>query len=1490
MPTERGEAGEKDRASGASAAGKKPRRRHWYEAAAIAVVLIVAVAGGYYGFYVTKRSDQLSEHYSRNLAVAATIVREAIEGAWLHVCNTGFDRDRLAMIAGMELPPPDEWTTPAKEDSEPADDASHCDKLPSLRTLAGFDRGAATLEFRHDQKFARLPLPRLLGPALPDSDFDSVLLARTDGRVLFRLGGKGLNIVRLPIEQKPTPAGRDADALGEAPDAPHGWYTTVTEIEVAGTRYKLFTQPLRLPINLRWRERRNADGTTGGRQNENVWVLAGLKSNGNFVTEAMAISPTILVAAFGVAVVALLALPYLKLRFLGRRDALHSHDLLVLTSALSIGTTIATFAVLETYARVSFGEAIDSRLKALSADISTAFHQEVACLDEQLRRLTAEHDPEHEHDAESESDPDPDPDPEHDPTRTRLLAREGEDDLLDAYPFIEMAYWVQRDGWQTSKWTVQDRTTALIPLDTRDYFIAARDLRFETKNAGDCPRTADSSGPDPTYTKKGYYLESIRSRTTGVVSTVLAQRVDDRAFGQIRTANEQPDEQPDEQPIVVAAALAPLLSVIEPTLPPGFEFAVIDVNGEIMLHSDSTRNLRENFFNELSNSLELRAAVWSRTTRPVRPPPASSPGDAAGYPLEPMDVEYRARPYRAHLTRLEGTAWTLVSLYDVSAYHIARAEVLTFALAMSLIYTVLLLGVFGVLHVARAGRDRVRGSLFHWMWPSADQRDTYVGILVFAAAVSLIWLLLQIFVSSALSVLLSALLGLATFLVCFETLRQEASGSKRRSRLARIGADTLGRLAARWPALASRHRERSEPSVAPQDDDARIQIPHRLYASCIMAVMVVLSVLPPIAFYRAANDEIMALFVMGDQLRWADRIHARSDRVAKRYNGVSMSDDAHKEIRGHLFPVLRGLGESWDMHPAGWRVCLSKACTGSWYGKTADDRGHPDEAGGDDCGGLHPDDRCFFQPIAAMLGPELPGIVRESWEIRSIANEENRRWHRHGPDIVFVDKTLSEVPGLGLEPEPRQDDAPGPGAESEPEQNEAAGSEAGQNEAAGSEQDGRRPRLPESLSDDAALYLASPWPGLALPGMDGRWLWVAMLVGAAGLALWVAIRKTVRLVFLTELRAPVFLPIRDWADLDGCRRALVLRSSLDNEPRADSKRVFRIRAAQGLDAADIEKPGEQPETAASAAAATIIVEDFHSGLWDPTVAKQRLALLEKLLALDCRVVVHSEVNPLHYFTMVAGDHFRGATEVRPELGRWAAALAPFVRCRNVPRKSAATRRVYKRLIDARKGIRGTRAIGQAERKILKCLAAECWPNEHLEKIAMDLARREDLRELVVDGDDERLVKQVLDLAESHYRMLWSISGKDERMILYRLARNGFVSWRARELVRRLLHRGLIYLDRGPTLMNESFRQFVLGAELPEVFEVWTREEGVTPWARLRTPLIAMVVGIFLFLFATQPQLFRQSLAFTTAIVAVVPTFIKLLSLVGTRQGSANYGG
>ncbi|MEM9315048.1 MAG: cache domain-containing protein, partial [Pseudomonadota bacterium] len=1249
------------------------------------------------------------------------------------------------------------------------------------------------LEFLYrDEPQARSSLDDLLAPAVPDAEFDHLLLTRADGEVLFSRGAKGIEIIDLPA---PRSAG-----TGEA--VPATAMTAVTSTSIAGKDFKVFSQPMALPIPVRWRDVASEEGscadgetpTTDPGPNrrdascetltaEVLWHLTGLKDPGDFRAEAMAISPSVVLVTFALAVAALLSLPYLKLRFLGRREALRAHDVLVQFIALLVGATIGTFAILEIYARSAENSQIGRRLSQLNADISSAFLAEVACLDAQLRSLNRA-------------------DPERPPELTRLLDESAAAPVdLSHYAPLEMVYWMNASGQQTHKWTVKDERTTFLNVSNRDYFRNAREGRFFPPRSSRDPTSpvACASADAAAVSAPGQHtLQSIRTRTTGAITAVLSQRSID-----------------ESGTIGAVAMLAPLRSLITPTIPPGFSFAVIRRDGTVLFHSDPTRILRENFLDELGDAKELKAEIWSQ---------------GPGVESREIRINYRAQTHRAKLLALDGTPWTLVSMYDVSAYRVARAEVLTFSAAISLLYTATLLAVFALLHQICSHRASDRGTIFHRLWPCPEKQTAYLGILAVSCIAILIWLLVTLVLNAQAAVAAAALLGVLTFAIAFITLYQADDSERGPGPVARLGALLLAVKPDQSPvpgedSLLEEIREAHDPGLL------------RRYTASIVAVVLMISVFPPISFFRAANDEIMTLFVMRDQLYLAEDLRHRTEQIEERYRRISMSDGNRARIETLYQPESGCIGDAADVHTAQWNVSQRRGTDHSARPcREEGTRGNPAE------------DRALSQPLVAWLGPYLLGFVDESWELRAIARDSTGPWRRRGERLEYAG------PGLKLPPrlagETRQWPVRGAG---EP--------------------------------DAETLVITAPWPGLAVPSPLSPNTWLAILLAAIGMVMiWTLIRSLARLVFLADLKRPYFLPVRAWSDIEQYPRTLVLRGELDGEPRDESETLLRIDSARSMDLTPIVK---LEKSGLRAKESTVIIDNFHTGLWNPETAENKLKLLERLLAIDCRIVIHSEVNPLHYLTMLSGDYVRGIASTLPDLGRWSAALASFTRCREVLHEETTRSELTKRLLEIHGEAVGKGPVTGAAATALRTLAGECWPDLELHRIAEKLASRPDLATLLQD-DEDYLINQVLDLSEARYRMLWSISGKDERMVLYRLASNGFASWRSHELVRRLLHRGLLCADPSPRLMNQSFRRFVLDAELPEVFEQWTQEDGASAWVRLRTPMVVSLIGVFLFLFTTQPQLFSQSLAFTTALAAILPTLIKVISVVaGSQKGSSD---
>jgi hypothetical protein len=144
---------------------------------------------------------------------------------------------------------------------------------------------------------------------------------------------------------------------------------------------------------------------------------------------------------------------------------------------------------------------------------------------------------------------------------------------------------------------------------------------------------------------------------------------------------------------------------------------------------------------------------------------------------------------------------------------------------------------------------------------------------------------------------------------------------------------------------------------------------------------------------------------------------------------------------------------------------------------------------------------------------------------------------------------------------------------------------------------------------------------------------------------------------------------------------------------------------------------------------------------------------------------------------------------------------------------------------------------------------------------------------------------MLDLAQAHYRRLWTSCSSEEKVLLYHIAREGLVSRRATPVLFPLFRRGLV--QPPCRLMNESFRQFVIGAEPVEVFAKWQERGEVSWWARMRMPLVVALSALAAFFFATQREALNQSLGFLAAIAAVGPALITVTSSLGKLRSSGD---
>ena len=297
----------------------------------------------------------------------------------------------------------------------------------------------------------------------------------------------------------------------------------------------------------------------------------------------------------------------------------------------------------------------------------------------------------------------------------------------------------------------------------------------------------------------------------------------------------------------------------------------------------------------------------------------------------------------------------------------------------------------------------------------------------------------------------------------------------------------------------------------------------------------------------------------------------------------------------------------------------------------------------------------------------------------------------------------------------------------------------------------------------------------------------------------------------------------------------------------------------------------------------VVLEDFETGLEDPAVATKKLLFLEGLFYLDVKAVtIHSKVDPLYFLLNREQGTGAGDEAEKRYLERWSAVLASFMKIRgDVAQKATDEARARSSDQPRNPAPHASGRSGEGPGLFSECLKREASASLTLKRTVDRLAPILEESGKVfkhLDGTEVEghVVDQVLDLAKSHYQTLWTYCSKTDRLLLYRLAREGWVNWKMKDSVRSLIRRRLVVADPNFRLMNESFRRFVLQAERPEVYLTWEKEESPSTWSKVRLPIIVFCLVLAGFFFATQREAFDQTIGILAALAASIPAVVKIL--------------
>lgn len=498
--------------------------------------------------------------------------------------------------------------------------------------------------------------------------FDAVLLADAQGEVVYQEGERELNVTRLASLTGSSPGrngrskrqdGREAPALSGA--------SAFYDVELSGREYRLFVEPVLLPLQrLNVRERFGAPPARFDGKEERVWLICGLAPKKELVYGSLAVSSALLTFLLGLLLLAALSWPFLKLKLLGETQRIGIFDVLMLGVCSLLGLSIATIFVLDFWAFGSLKKTAETQLESLAERIEANALNEMDAAFNRLSRL--------EEAAAKDSQAE----------KTSYLATGHQ--VSGGHPLASIFLVLDKNGMQKYKWTLNKRLPPRIAVRERDYFnqaISGNLWRIEANK----DRKADS---DPVH----LFAESIVGNTTGIRMAMVSKRVTEPALV--------------HQGLKVAVLGIPMISLINPVLPPGFKFAIInneDENGRVLFHSDSARNRTEDFLIETDRNRRLRSTVFARRA-------------------ETMRLRYWGEDYIARTMPVKGTPWTVVALRDLQMLRAVNLEWISTTLFFVLLYVGLLTALFLGVAIARPSYRA------EWIWPDPLSRARYEKLAI----------------------------------------------------------------------------------------------------------------------------------------------------------------------------------------------------------------------------------------------------------------------------------------------------------------------------------------------------------------------------------------------------------------------------------------------------------------------------------------------------------------------------------------------------------------------------------------------------------------------------------------------------------------------------------------------------------------------------------------------------------------------------------------
>jgi hypothetical protein len=506
--------------------------------------------------------------------------------------------------------------------------------------------------------------------------FDDLLLVSEDGSVVYQDKKAGPQFTTLSSLLKARVDVAEGKAGGTEAQAGAGSSSAkkqgqvsqaagihLTDVLLAGTRYKLFLQPILIDIF--------ADEPISS-EPAREWMLCGLRSTSALEWEALSISYTVIIWFTALFLAICMGGPVLKVIFMNQRERFRLHELGFLSLFLVLLAGVFTLTALE-IVDVSAARDTDAQLQGLADTLSKNVHDEVKRMRDQLldwcaaKELNA--------DLKSAAD--------REVIRFTDKRISGEVTKLTPkprrYPFLNNVFWTDDDGHQIVKWSTGSYVTPMIDVSGLSLYSEPKRIYLDGQGP---PFYFDSTLPP----NKLEYLAALTMDTADCGAQLKGVRGDIAGGSAVVTG----------QPF----------SLIDPILPFGYGFAVVNDEGKVLFHSDKTKNGNENFLEESDWNKELAAGTFGHAT------PKS------------LSINYLGKDYRLRVVPINGMSQSSRSLLVYADFTGERTLALqTMTMASSLLLLILAGPVLVIVIWSLWRRPKFAPE---WLWPNQRRMSTYV--------------------------------------------------------------------------------------------------------------------------------------------------------------------------------------------------------------------------------------------------------------------------------------------------------------------------------------------------------------------------------------------------------------------------------------------------------------------------------------------------------------------------------------------------------------------------------------------------------------------------------------------------------------------------------------------------------------------------------------------------------------------------------------------